>query len=346
MKQLHVIIDGQYGSSGKGLLAGVIAKEKCIDTICTAWGPNAGHTMIDRTGRTWIHTMLANGIVGSHVKRILIGPGSVINPDNLQKEWIASWDILGGVGLAIHPHAAIVTEEHREAEDKTMTAIGSTKKGVGEAAIQRIRRDPKNSNVAKDCRHPFIKEHVVDTKTYQWLLDKADRVMIEGCQGYSLSMYHGFYPYTTSRDVSTHQSLADCAIPFGLVQPRVYGCFRTYPIRVANRFDESGNMVGTSGPCYHDQMEISWADLGREPELTTVTKLPRRIFTWSDTQYLEAIRMLGVTDPFINFMNYIPREEDRHSFISRINRLGPRIEYLGFGPSETDVINCESQWYV
>ena len=87
MKQLHIIMDGGFGSSGKGLLAGVIAKEKCIDTICTGFGPNSGHTFIDRSGRTWIHTMLANGIVGSHVKRILIGPGSVINPDNLQKKW-------------------------------------------------------------------------------------------------------------------------------------------------------------------------------------------------------------------------------------------------------------------
>lgn len=345
MKNLHVIIDGQYGSTGKGLLAGVIAKEQEIDTICTAWGPNSGHTFIDRNGREYIHTMLANGIVGPNVKRILIGPGSVINPDNLQKEWIAAWDQLQDVGLAIHPHAAIVTDEHRNIEDKTMTAIGSTKKGVGEAIIQRIRRDPNNSNVAKDCKHPFIKDCVVSTSMYQSLLAQAKNVLIEGCQGYSLSMYHGFYPYTTSRDVSTHQALADCAIPYGVVTPSIYGCFRTYPIRVANRFDEDGNMVGTSGPCYPDQMELSWADVGREPELTTVTKLPRRIFSWSNEQYKEAIRMLGVTHPFMNFMNYIQDEDRQQDFITELNKVGPRIAYLGFGPKESDVINTENAWY-
>jgi hypothetical protein len=92
-------------------------------------------------------------------------------------------------------------------------------------------------------------------------------------------------------------------------------------------------------------MELSWADLGREPELTTVTKLPRRIFTWSDNQYVDAIKMLGVTDPFINFMNYM-KENDRLTFISRINRMGPKISYLGFGPSETDVLNAHQQWYI
>lgn len=345
MRELHVIIDGQYGSTGKGLLAGIIAQEKQIDTICTAWGPNAGHTFIDRFGRKFVHTMLANGIVGASVKRVLIGPGSVINPENLEKEIAEAGVMLGKVQVIIHPHAAIVTDEHRETEDKTMTAIGSTKKGVGEAVIQRIRRDPRNQNTAIKCKHDLIRDLVVDARTYDWFLDRSEKVMVEGAQGFSLSMYHGFYPYTTSRDVSTHQVLADCGIPFNAVPTSVYGCFRTYPIRVANRYNDNGEMVGTSGPCYPDQMELNWADLDMEPELTTVTKLPRRIFTWSETQYLDAIRMLGVTHPFINFMNYIKDEDYQHKFIGRLNEIGPRVRYLGFGPTEMEVINADNAWY-
>lgn len=346
MKELHVIVDGQYGSTGKGLLAGVLAKEKQIDTICTAWGPNAGHTFIDKFGRKFVHTMLANGIVGQDVRRVLIGPGSVINPDSLEQEIASAGAILGdGVQVIIHPHAAIVTDEHRETEDKTMTAIGSTKKGVGEAVIQRIRRDPNNQNIAATCKHELIRDLVVDTMTYDWFLDRSERVLVEGAQGFSLSMYHGFYPYTTSRDVSTHQILADCGIPFNAAPTSVYGSFRTFPIRVANRYNEAGEMVGTSGPCYPDQMELSWADLGMEPELTTVTKLPRRIFTWSEAQYLDAIRMLGVTHPFINFINYIKDEDDQTRFIAQLNKIGPRVRYLGFGPTELEVINADNAWY-
>lgn len=344
MKSIHVIIDGQYGSTGKGLLAGVIAKDKNIDTICTAWGPNAGHTFIDKNGNKYVHTMLANGIVGPSVRRVLIGPGSVINPENLEKEINAADSQLDGVNIVIHPHAAIVTDSHREAEDKSMTAIGSTKKGVGEAVIQRIRRDPSNQNTAIKCDHPLIRELVVDVDAYNWFMDRSENVMIEGAQGFSLSMYYGFYPYTTSRDVSTHQVLADCAIPFNAAPISVYGSFRTFPIRVANRYNEKGEMVGTSGPCYSDQREMEWSELGMEPELTTVTKLPRRIFTWSETQYLDAIRMLGVTHPFINFMNYIEKDEIRRDFIERLNRIGPKVKYLGFGPCETDVISINEEW--
>ena len=56
--------------------------------------------------------------------------------------------------------------------------------------------------------------------------------------------------------------------------------------------------------------------------------------------------MLGVTDPFINFMNYIEDEHERHDFIRHVNTLGPKISYLGFGPSEVDVLNANQQWYI
>jgi hypothetical protein len=128
-------------------------------------------------------------------------------------------------------------------------------------------------------------------------LREAEHVIVEGAQGYGLSMYHGFYPYTTSRDVSVWQILADCGIPHDLLPTvmdlpdiTVIGTCRTYPIRVANRFDTHGTQVGYSGPCYDDQLEISFEEIGQKVELTTVTKLPRRIFTFSEKQITEAVR--------------------------------------------------------
>lgn len=338
-RKILMVMDGQYGSTGKGLLAGYLAKNNEVDTICTAWAANAGHTLIDSDGRKYVHTMLANGIVGKNVRRVLLGAGSVIDPDNLQAEYEQCKDIMYDKLLAIHPHAAIITQQHRDEEAGPMTKIGSTKKGCGAAAIQRIRRDPDDMNVAKASNHPFIRDHVVDDVEYQLLLEDSKVILIEGAQGYSLSMYHGMYPYTTSRDVSTHQVLADCCIPHRFGELTVYGSFRTYPIRVANRFDEQGNQVGFSGGCFPDQKEISWSDLGMEPELTTVTKLPRRIFTFSDTQYYQAVRMLGVDQVFLNFVNYLEDESAVWKFVKRLEQISNvPVSYLGFGPNVNDVL--------
>lgn len=332
-RNITVIMDGQYGSTGKGLLAGLIASRSNIDTICTAWAANAGHTYIDADNIKYVHTMLANGIVGKGVKRVLLGAGSIIDPDNLEAEYINALDHMQGVVLAIHPNAAIISQRHRDEEAGPMTKIGSTKKGCGAAAIQRIRRDPDDMNVAKASNHPFIRDHVVTDIEYQMLLEDSKNILIEGAQGYSLSMYHGMYPYTTSRDVSTHQVLADCCIPWNFGEVEVYGCYRTYPIRVANRFDEQGAQVGFSGGCYSDQREIDWKDLGLEPELTTVTKLPRRIFTFSRTQYYESVRMLGVSKVFLNFVNYLPDKSSVITLMTDLEGLSDaKVMFLGTGP--------------
>jgi adenylosuccinate synthase len=348
MNRGNLIIDLQFGSTGKGLIAGFLAERDAPDTIVTAWAANAGHTYIDRDGRKFVHTMLANGIVSRRLERVLLGPGSVIDPVNLAREIEEANPLMSGVELFIHPSAAIITQRHRDEEAGPMTKIGSTKKGCGAAAIQRIRRDPDDLNTA-GCLgkpHPLLAEHglghcVVSAEEWQAQLASARVLQVEGAQGYSLSMYHGFYPFTTSRDVTVHQMLADCGIPVAMAKwLNIVGTARTFPIRVANRFDTEGKQVGWSGPHYDDQREISFEDIGQPVELTTVTKLPRRIFTFSHKQIVEAVRMNGVQELFLNFMNYLP-EPEREPFVMRLNDevrpYGCSVKYLGFGPAEPDV---------
>lgn len=348
MNRGNLIIDLQFGSTGKGLIAGYLAERDAPDTIVTAWAANAGHTYIDKDGRKFVHTMLANGIVSRRLERVLLGPGSVIDPVNLAREIEESDGLMNGIDLFIHPSAAVITQRHRDEEAGPMTKIGSTKKGCGAAAIQRIRRDPDDLNTA-GCLgkpHPLLVEHglghcVVSAEEWQAQLASARVLQVEGAQGYSLSMYHGFYPFTTSRDVTVHQMLADCGIPVEMARwLTIVGTARTYPIRVANRFDAEGQQVGWSGPHYDDQQEISFADIGQPVELTTVTKLPRRIFTFSHKQIAEAVRMNGVKELFLNFVNYLP-EADREPFVYKLSEVlrpyGCSVKYLGFGPAEPDV---------
>lgn len=357
MRSGNLIVDLQFGSTGKGLIAGFLAERDNPDTLITAWAANAGHTYIDRAGNKYVHTMLANGVVSRKLSRVLIGPGSLIDPVALDRELQACGHLLRNAEVLIHPHAAVITQEHRDLEAGPMTKIGSTKKGVGEAAIQRIRRDPDNMNVAgnslEEGPHPALVDAglsglVCTINEYNNAVDRADRVLIEGAQGYSLSMYHGFYPYTTSRDVSTHQILADCGIPAKMGRRiNVIGTARAFPIRVANRYDESGAQVGWSGPCYEDQQELDWQrHLGREPELTTVTKLPRRIFTLSAAQLRDAARMCGVDSLFLNFVNYCATAEAAFALVQDVNQMLARdlayTAFVGMGATCEDIFDMSS----
>lgn len=331
--KFDVIVDLQFGSTGKGLFAGYMAKRNGYDTIFTAWGPNAGHTFIDESGRKFVHTMLGNGIVSPGLTRVMVGPGSVINRDSLRIEVECARDVLGDAPIYVHPNAAVVTDADREAEAKYGFKIGSTMKGTAEANIRKMRRI--TPSVAKD--YEWFSPMILVRDHSEWIdiCQEVEYGLVEGAQGYSLGIGSGLYPYVTSRECTTAQVLSDCGLPVA-AQRRVYGVARTYPIRVANRYLD-GQQVGTSGPGYPDQKELNWAeDLGRVPELTTVTKLPRRIFSFSEKQISDACWMNGVESVFLNFANYCEDENELREIIARIQHYAP-VEYLGYGPSESDV---------
>ena len=348
-KKVTIVIDLQFGSTGKGLIAGYLAKRNNFDTVITTWGPNAGHTFIDEHGVKHVHTMLANAIVSPKIKTVMIGPGSMINPESLLSEIMHSPKEMDGKTLMIHPHAGVVMECHREEESGPMTKIGSTKKGCGAALKQRIERNPDNMNIAKVALegHP-LHSFVVSIKEWNQTLVEAKEILLEMAQGFSLSIYHGFYPYCTSRDVTPAQGMADAGLPLSWLKKTI-GCLRTLPIRVANRFNENGEQIGYSGPCYSDQVELDWGlDLNLVPELTTVTKLPRRIFTFSFQQLKEALLICEPDEIFLNFMNYLSLDE-QVVLVRNINQTcesilhseykHPTVKYVGFGPQENHVFD-------
>jgi len=341
MKKATVICDLQFGSTGKGLIAGYLAEKESPDVVVTAWGANAGHTYIMSDGRKFVHTMLANGIVSPALKYVLIGPGSMLNISNLIKEIDECRDLLKGVEILVHPQACVIHEWHRVQEEKSMTAIGSTKKGVGAALVDKIKRDPGTMATAGQTPKELQKEwknhfRVCSHEEYLSVIASAGRVLVEGAQGYSLGINSGFYPYVTSRECTLAQILSDTLVPYSLVK-RVVGSMRTYPIRVANRYDADGVQVGWSGPCYKDQEEIEWDSIGIEPELTTVTQLPRRIFSFSMIQIVQACWASSVTDIFANFINYLPGKEQEEFMKLVQSETGTKISYAGYGPTFDDI---------
>jgi adenylosuccinate synthase len=317
----YTIVDLQFGSSGKGQLAGELALRREPDVVACAFTPNAGHCFVDQNNQKFIHCAIPNGIISPKIKTILIGPGAVVDVERVYKE-LGYYDIRPQV--IIHPNAAILEKQHKEYEEATLGSIGSTMKGTSEALIAKMRRNPKTVRLASGLRG--TPEFIINSDLYMDAWENAKVLQIEGTQGYSLSIHHGFWPYVTSRDTTVMQLLADCAIPS---VDEVWGTLRTFPIRVNNR-------DGFSGPCYPDQEEISWESLGLQPELTTVTKLPRRIFTFSEIQVKNAIRQNAVTHLFVNFLNYLTPVK-RLPFIDRVESLCPdgcQVAALGLGPND------------
>ena len=342
---VDMVVDLQFGSTGKGLICGYIAEKKQIDTVIAAWGPNAGHTYIDSKKRRAVVTMLPISAHTQHCKRVLLGPGSILDLDALLAEVSRAHTAFGSrFRLVVHPQACVREYRHMERE-RSFVRIGSTMKGTGAAAIEKMERDASRSPLARETLDWDIWDAIahsvealeVDEGAYFEQMAQAQRIMVEGAQGYSLGIHRSFWPYTTSREVTPSQVASDCALPFAMLRrTRVIGTLRTYPIRVANRYDEKGQQIGTSGPCYDDQREISWADIGQQTELTTVTKLPRRVFTFSRQQLRDAMRDCSPAVLFLNFCNYMPDGALRE-LEDTIRQEGGIIAWRGFGPSYDDI---------
>lgn len=335
--KVDVLIDMQFGSTGKGLLAGFLAESGAYDTVVAANMPNAGHTTVLADGRKWVNKAMPNGVIGS-IKNIMMGPGSVFNPAQLRKEidHLHELDLLEGVNLWIHEAAGVLKPEHAEAEKASLSRISSTMQGSAEALISKIRRQ---SGAIVGQNMGLMEEHdlaanVIDQANWLQLLQNSKRILVEGSQGYSLGISSGFYPYCTSRECTAGRVLADCGVPVRWLN-HVYGVARLHPIRVGNTAD------GYSGDIYPDQKELSWEALGQEPEYTTVTKRVRRVFSFSMQQFREAAVANGVDSVFLNFANY-----DRalaQKVIAQINsdRELPPVLLVGVGPKNDDILSID-----
>jgi len=328
MKKADLIIDLQYGSTGKGSIVGLLAQSGKYDVTVANPNTSSGHTCVCDKG-TFIHKALPLGIVGDEVKIVMIGPGSVINIDVLEKEYDNAKELMRTKRILIHPNACIVTKGHIEIEKQILGHIGSTCTGGGAARVAKIWRQMEDLPVAKSVlgiNHKWVCTH----NEWNLALKNAKNILIESSQGTSLSIDSKFYPKVTSRPVSTAAIMSDCAVPIGMLR-EVIGTVRTYPIRVA----------GTSGGCYDDQVETSWEEIDQEKEYTTVTKKERRVFTFSRKQIEEAVFENSVNSIFLNFCNYCTDEEVK-VIMDDIEFTNAEIKWVGWGPHTNQIISKNS----
>ena len=340
-----IINGGQYGSEGKGVIADLFSPT--AEVAIRVGGSNAGHT-IRHDGRTWKMRMVPCAWTNP-ATTLVLGPGAIVDVPVLREEV----DALEAAGYSIRNRlfidrkATLQVEGDSAAEHATagdgkslVERMGSTGKGIGAARIRRIKRLPELMAPVRDLTEEFT---IADTpRIYRPLAVNEGNVVIEGTQGFGLSLTHGPWPYVTSTDLTTTQLLNDCALPASTPLINIM-VFRTMPIRVA----------GNSGPL---KGETSWEALsdilGKEvEERTTVTNKVRRIgeFDWElahEAVAVNAPHMIALTfadylDPNVEacpHWNTVMGSPAIRQFVNKIEGdLGVPVWLIGTGGPEFTV---------
>jgi len=333
------LIDGQWGSTGKGKLAGYLYNEYPeLQYAISNNMPNAGHTFT-KNGKDFIFKVLPIGAAFPGVISLL-GPHAAIRVDLLEYEMEMVKNETGQYPrVVIHPMATIVTTDDISEESVLVDGIASTGQGGCSAMTKKIWRRG-DVNLAKDCKE--VQHLIGDTHTVlRKGLENGAAALAEGSQGFDLSLNCGHsYPHTTSRDCLVGTMIDNCGIPLKSAGS-IIACLRTLPIRV-------GSTKNTSGPFYDDQKELTWKEVSEQcgydvEEKTTVTKRVRRVFTFSEEQTNKFCEYVKPDYAFLNFVNYYPEGSERDSMVDYIGSIlsnhGCTLRLLGTGAELEDMIN-------
>lgn len=343
MGKLQVVVGGQFGSEGKGMMAGYLAAREAQLMAVRVAGSNAGHTVWghNRAGVLERYQLRHLPVAAVTNRRALLAlaAGSELEIPVLKRELDRLMADRFGVDdrLIIDGQATIVTMAHQERE-ASWIGTGTTGKGIGAARADRAMRA---ATIYRDLDHFLMnlpKGEDVAEQAHLWM-GQGGTVMIEGTQGYGLGLHAGYYPYCTSSDCRAVDFMAMAGIsPWApeVDDLEIWIVFRVHPIRIAGN---SGPLVG----------ETSWENIGVPEEYTTVTKKVRRVGQWDPELATKALWANGGNSGSVHialtFADYLVPEvhgRDDHQALYETGLIGHiekleteldfEIELIGTGP--------------
>ncbi len=326
-----VVVGGFFGDEGKGKIISYLAiKDNPKIIVRGGAGPNAGHTIRDGD-KVYKVRMLPSGFLNKDAK-VMIGPGVVINPDILKKE-IQDFNVSGR--SFIDKQCGIIEETHltRDSKGELKEKIGSTGSGTGPANADRAMRVLK---LAKDI--DSLSALVIDVpQAINSALSANENILVEGTQGTFLSLWHGTYPFVTSKDVTASGICADVGLGPTKVD-EVIVVFKSYVTR-----------VGT-GPL-ENELSLEEAEKKGWSEFGTVTGRQRRAANFDFNLARRAIMLNGATQICITKLDVLfpdcasknsfdDLSKDAKAFIKNIeDELHTPVTIIGTGPDTIDVID-------
>ena len=326
-----VVVGGFFGDEGKGKIISYLAlKDNPSIVVRGGAGPNAGHTVKDGD-RTYKIRMLPSGFLNKKSK-VMIGPGVVINPDVLLKE-INDFDVSNRA--FVDRNCGVIEQTHliEDSKGRLKDTIGSTGSGTGPANAERAMRTLK---LAKDFES--LSSYLEDVPTaVNNALDSNENVLVEGTQGTHLSLWHGTYPYVTSKDVTASAICSDIGLGPKKVD-EVMVVFKSYVTRVG-----TGPMENELTP--EETSKKGWDEVG------TVTGRQRRAAEFDFNLARKAIMLNSATQIAItkldvlfpdcaNKISFDSLNTEAKSFIKKIEQnLNVPVTLIGTGPNVNDVID-------
>jgi adenylosuccinate synthase len=325
--KVDVLLGLQWGDEGKGKIVDVLTPKYNVIARFQG-GPNAGHTLEFNNIKQVLHT-IPSGIFREN-KINIIGNGVVIDPIVFKKE-IEGLKRIGvelSKNLYISKKAHLILPTHRlldaaSEEQKGVTKIGSTLKGIGPTYKDKIGREGLRAgdllqnfsskyeerinshksllteyfhydfeNILPECEKEWS-EGVEVLKSFQIidsehfindLLKKNQSILAEGAQGTMLDIDFGSYPFVTSSNTICAGACTGLGIAPQKIG-RVLGIFKAYCTRVG---------MGPFPTELLDETGKELRDAGNEYGSTTGR--PRRC-GWLDLVALKYSVMLnGVTE--------------------------------------------------
>ena len=222
---LAIIVGGFFGDEGKGKIAAylAIADNPFIAVRCGSI--NAGHTVV-YNGRMWKLRLVPSFFVNKFTK-LMIPAGALIRLDVFFNELMETG---AGDRIFVDRNAGVIENRHVEAERNDsflVRDVGSTLQGVGFAMADRVLR---RLRLAKDFEE--LRNYLVDVALeVNNAIDKGELVYVEGVQGTFLSLYHGTYPYVTSRDTTASAFASEVGVGPKKID-EVMVVFKSYVTRV------------------------------------------------------------------------------------------------------------------
>ncbi len=326
-----VVVGGFFGDEGKGKIISYLALNDNPKVVVRGGaGPNAGHTVRDGD-KVYKIRMLPSGFLNKNTK-VLIGPGVVVNPEVFLKE-INEFEASGRAFL--DRNCGIIEESHliQDSKGELKEKIGSTGSGTGPANAERAMRTLK---LGKDI--PSLSKYIVDVPSLiAAALKNNENVLVEGTQGTFLSLWHGTYPFVTSKDVTASGICADVGLGPTSVND-VIVVFKSYVTRVG-----SGPLDNELKP--EEITKKGWSEFG------TVTGRPRRASEFNFELARRAIMLNGATQIAITKLDvrfpdckgktsYNELSSEAKSFIKKIeDDLGIPVTIIGTGPEINEIID-------
>jgi adenylosuccinate synthase len=326
-----VIVGGFFGDEGKGKIVAYLArKDKADIAVRGGVGPNAGHTVVFN-GKKYKTRMLPSALLSDHT-RLMIGPGVLINVNVLLEE-------IKNFGTRdrtfVDPQCGLIGSNHidRDASDPNLKKIGTTGTGTGPANADRALRKVL---LARDSfeMSEYVQDipHIVNSS-----IESEKSVLVEGTQGTFLSLYHGSYPYVTSKDVTASAICSDVGIGPKKVS-EVMLVFKAYVTRVG-----SGPLVGELG---HEETNLKgWTEYGsvtgrlRRASPFNFELAKRSIMLNSATQAaLTKLDIVFPSDAGKKKFNDLTHEAKK--FVNRIeDEIGLKVTVIGTGQEIDDIID-------